>query len=186
MKDKRFLTRGQVASKSAPLLKGGPILLPPAESFRRRTGAASRIDVEQRAYPTSVINGSLLERIAVKWLDQNDYKWYFQYDIDLPQLSKARIDIAVWDTGVAQILAIEPQGGPWHNPNDESDLIRRAQLLQVGVKVVQLWEQDLIGSEERFQLAMEQAVRGIELPMPTEFGVRSAEFIWGDAMGGRS
>jgi hypothetical protein len=130
-----------------------------------------------------VINGTLLERIAVKWLDQNDFKWYFQYDIDLPQLSTARIDIAVWNTGVDKILAIEPMGGPWHNPNDESDLIRRAQLRQVGVRLVQVWEQDLLGPEERFELAMSQAVRGIELPMPMEFGIRSAEFIWGDSLG---
>ena len=130
-----------------------------------------------------MINGTLLERIAVRWLDLNDFKWYFQYTVDLPQLSTARIDIAVWDTGVARILAIEPQGGPWHNPNDESDLIRRAQLASVGVRLVYLWEQDLLGSEERFEFAMRQAVRGIELPMPMEFGIRSAEFIWGDAMG---
>ena len=117
----------------------------------------------------------MLERIVVKQVDIRGYRWYFQWEVDLPQLSFARIDVAVWGTGISSPLAIEPQGSFWHDRNDESDFIREAQLLSAGIKLVQIWEQDLLGTVERMNFAIEEALQGRELPQPVDFGISSFE-----------
>lgn len=138
--------------------------------LRRRTSSVPSWtqELERYAFPKTIVNGTILERLLAKRLHELGYSYYFQYVVDLPQLATARLDFAVWGTGIGGargILGIEPEGELWHI-DIEHDLERKLQLEAAGIQVVQLWEADMLASKERMYKVIDDALRGIEAPRP--------------------
>lgn len=147
--------------------------------LRRKRGAARSWmqEIQFYAYAKNTIPGTILERMLAKRLDELGYDWVFQFVIDLPQLATARIDFAVFGTGLGRkpYMALEPEGELWHL-DDERDAQRRHQLRQLGVVQVQLWEQDMLQSRARFEKVVDDALKGIEAPKPPRSTRRRPDF----------
>lgn len=154
--------------------------------LRRRRGRAATWlqEVEFYAYSKQILPGTILERLLAKRLDELGYSWAFQFDVDLPQLAKARLDFAVFGTGIGKraFMGIEPEGELWHL-DVEKDMVRTLQLRQLGIVVVHLWEADMLASRERFDVVVRDALRGVEYPRPPRSTQRRPDFSSPSAMG---
>lgn len=137
--------------------------------FRRILSRApdDRFLLEARAFPEQIVNGTILERIIAKQVHDRGYRFQFQQFVPgTPFANSPRMDVAVYGTGISEPLDLEAQGQFWHTDHAADDL-RKAQIELAGIRVVYLWEADLIGSEDRMQYALDLALRGVSLPEPT-------------------
>ncbi len=137
--------------------------------LRRKLSAGPnlRFELEKRAFPENVVNGTILERIVAKQVNDRGYSFQFQYDVNLGGLNSARLDIAVFGTGISEPLGIEPHGAIWHTDR-EADRQRDLALRMRGITVVYLWEDDLVGTEDRMNKVIDDALRGVGRPGPIE------------------
>lgn len=137
--------------------------------LRRRVSAGRnlRFELEARAFPENIVNGTLLERIVAKQVHDRGFRFSFQEVLTTGLLTEVRLDVAVYGTGISEPLDIEANGLVWHT-DTVSDELRRMQLRMMGVVVIDVWENDLVGPEEVMHRVIDDALRGISRPRPTD------------------
>jgi hypothetical protein len=140
--------------------------------LRRRLSAApsAMFALEARAFPDNMVNGSILERIVAKQVSDRGYRFTFQEVVTLGTGTIAKLDVAVYGTGIGQSgkpIDIEAQGLVWHTDR-ENDYLRRMQLKLAGIEVFNVWEPDLVGPEDVMHEVIDDVLRGIERPAPIE------------------
>lgn len=138
--------------------------------LRRRQGRSEAKDKEweRRAVPKSVAKGTILERTVIKWLQDRNIRWAFQKLVGGTTLAQPpRMDVVVYGYGPAPLFTtdIETQGLFWHL-DAEKDLLRRRAIELTGIRVVYLWEPDILRSADTLDAIMRDALRGIERPAP--------------------
>lgn len=123
-------------------------------------------DLEARAFPEAVVNGTLPERIVAKQVYDRGYSWSFQEYVQGTAFAQSpRMDVSVYGTGLGPVLDLEVQGLYWH-VDEERDRVRRLQIEAAGIPVIYIWEPDVVGSEARMNYVIDQALIGNEMPRP--------------------
>lgn len=137
---------------------------------KRRTSNESTWskEVELYAIPKGILRGdaTILDRMMVRWMDDNKITYSFQNPVSLPTGS-VRVDFAIYNIGFIPFMGLEADGAIFHQDYD-ADRERDLLLYAEGITNVHIFEADMLESFERFDYVMKRALTGDQLPRPPQ------------------